>query len=496
MKEIIFACLVDFRYFNLESILYAASIRDFGGKLANNPIWMFYNPAESSPTSVTISKLNELMIKLFPYSIDPNQERFPFLNWVYTASLAETKAQESNTKNLVWLSPETLILNEPSHLILQKSKKFGFRPVHHTLIGSVITDEVDPYWTMIYKLCQVEEANIFPMKTHIDGKTIRPYFNAGCLVVNPIHGILNLWLKKFKDIFPRLEMKEFYKQDERYAIFTHQAVLAGIILSKLNSDEIQELPFTYNYPLHLYQEAHEEFRPININDLVTIRYENLAVLKNSALAEPIIEWVNKQLDILTPDILQFGKRSLGPKTLIFPIPISLVGALVAGKPNFETIGDVGIMGLNPPIVYASSHKEHYTNQGILRNQTFSINLPPTTLLPQTDYCGVVSGKDVDKSQFFTVFYGKLYNAPMIVEASVNLECKVIKEFSIQNRQIFVGEVVQSYANERLLEKDGDKFKLRDMTNIDPIIYGLNNRYYSIGNEIGVGYQEYKKFRPD
>ncbi|WP_455464588.1 flavin reductase family protein [Candidatus Hodarchaeum mangrovi] len=495
MNEIIFACLVDFRYFNLESILFATSIREFGGKLANTPIWMFFDSTESSPKSVTENKLNDLRVQLFPYTHEPNQERFPFLNWVFTASLAETKAK-SKTKNLAWLSPETLILNEPFDLILQADKKLGFRPVHHTLIGSVITEEVDPYWKTIYNLCQVDATKIFPMRTHIDGKTIRPYFNAGCLVVNPNHGILNLWFEKFKEIFPRPEMKEFYKHNELYAIFTHQAILVGTVISKYDLDEIQELPFTYNYPLHLYHEAREELRPSSIKDLTTIRYENLAVLKNSEFAKPIIEWVNNQLDILNPDISQFGKYSLGPKPLIFPIPISLVGALVAGKPNFETIGDVGIMGLNPPLVYVSSHKEHYTNHGILRNQTFSINLPPTSLLPQTDYCGVVSGKDVDKSQLFTVFYGKLHNAPMIAEASVNLECKVIKEFSIQNRQIFIGEVVQSYIDERLLEKKGDEFKIKDMINIDPIIYGLNNRYYSIGKEIGVGYHEYKKFKPD
>lgn len=55
-----------------------------------------------------------------------------------------------------------------------------------------------------------------------------------------------------------------------------------------------------------------------------------------------------------------------------PVPITLVGAEVAGKPNFITIGDVGLIGINWPIVSISSHAQYHTSQGILENETFSI----------------------------------------------------------------------------------------------------------------------------
>ncbi|MFX0170735.1 MAG: flavin reductase family protein [Candidatus Hodarchaeota archaeon] len=188
------------------------------------------------------------------------------------------------------------------------------------------------------------------------------------------------------------------------------------------------------------------------------------------------------------------KIKFGKVPLIYPIPIILAGALVYEKPNFAELGDVGIMGIKPPIVYISSGKDHYTNIGILEHGNFSINFPSTKLLVKTDYCGTVSGHNVDKSQLFKVFFGELKTAPLIQECPVNLECKVIKEFSIQHRQIFIGEVIQSYVNnEFVIESEGRK-RIVDMSKLDPIIYALDNRYYNIGEPIGVGYQESKKLQ--
>jgi flavin reductase (DIM6/NTAB) family NADH-FMN oxidoreductase RutF len=188
------------------------------------------------------------------------------------------------------------------------------------------------------------------------------------------------------------------------------------------------------------------------------------------------------------------KVKLGTVPLVYPIPIVLAGSNVRGRPNFATLGDCGVMGINPPLVYISSHREHYTNEGILENETYSVNVPSTDLLAMTDYCGMVSGKKVDKSELFEVFYGELETAPMIQECPVNLECQVVKEFCIEHRQIFVGKVVQAYVDEEyVIERDGRK-AITEMTRLDPIIYALDNRYYRIGEPIGVGYEEGKGAR--
>jgi flavin reductase (DIM6/NTAB) family NADH-FMN oxidoreductase RutF len=188
------------------------------------------------------------------------------------------------------------------------------------------------------------------------------------------------------------------------------------------------------------------------------------------------------------------KTQLGAFPLLYPIPIVLVGATVEGRANFATLGQCGLMGVNPALVYVSSHRNHHTNQGILEHSTFSLNLPHTGMLALTDYCGTVSGLEVDKGALFDVFYGELGSAPMIRECPVNLECQAIEEFSVEHRQIFVGRVVQAYVDEGLVEERDGQRVIAGLGQLDPIIYALDNRYYRIGEPIGVGYQEGKGFR--
>lgn len=186
------------------------------------------------------------------------------------------------------------------------------------------------------------------------------------------------------------------------------------------------------------------------------------------------------------------KIPIGKTPYVYPIPIALLGANVKGKPNYATLGDFGLMGINPALVCISSHREHYTNEGILENGTFSLNFPTTTMLAKTDYCGVVSGREVDKAALFENFYGELKTAPMIRECPVSLECKVIQEFSVQHRQMFIAEVNCAYVDEAfLIEKEGKK-QIADLARLDPILYALDNRYYSIGQPIGIGYREAEK----
>ena len=187
------------------------------------------------------------------------------------------------------------------------------------------------------------------------------------------------------------------------------------------------------------------------------------------------------------------KVTYGKSPIIYPIPIILAGANVNGRPNFATLGDCGLMGISPPLVFISSHKDHYSNIGILENDTYSINFPTTDMLAVTDYCGIVSGRDVDKSKLFETFYGELHTAPMIMACPVNMECKVIKEFSIQHRQIFIGEVIMTYVDEEHLQEIDGRKVIAEMGKLYPIIYALDNHYYKIGEAIGTGYQEGQNF---
>jgi len=161
--------------------LLAESIRAFAGSLSQAPIWIL-TPEYGKQLSTTIKeKLLALNVILTPFEIDYEILRFPFTGEVIATALAESMAC-GQTDFLVWLSANTVVLQEPKDFLLQDDKNLGFRPVHHTLVGSRYDEPLDSFWRLIYRYCNVPEDRIFPMMTHVDETRIRPYFNAGLLV--------------------------------------------------------------------------------------------------------------------------------------------------------------------------------------------------------------------------------------------------------------------------------------------------------------------------
>ena len=190
-----------------------------------------------------------------------------------------------------------------------------------------------------------------------------------------------------------------------------------------------------------------------------------------------------------------NKSKISPGAYLFPMPVVLIGANVNGKPNFETLAYVGIVESKPPLISIASWETHYTNIGIKENKTFSVNTPSEDLAEKIDYCGIVSGKEEDKSKVFDVFYGDLKTAPMVSLSPLNLECKVIKSFKVRElvevekgHEIFIGEVANAYADEDYLTEgipDIAKFKI--------YTYSLNN-YWKVGEKLGPAFEIGKNYK--
>jgi len=164
------------------------------------------------------------------------------------------------------------------------------------------------------------------------------------------------------------------------------------------------------------------------------------------------------------------KTKLGARNCLYPMPTTLVGATVSGKPNFVTIAHVGIMDLGS--VSLGMAKAHYTNAGIKENETFSINMPSISMVAETDYCGLVSGRAVNKAELFRVFYGTLQTAPMITECPINMECKLTKTVDFPNHDIFIGEIVATYAEEAVLTDNAV-----DFSKVEPVLFTMPDQCY-------------------
>ena len=188
-----------------------------------------------------------------------------------------------------------------------------------------------------------------------------------------------------------------------------------------------------------------------------------------------------------------GKVKTGAYIPLPVVPIALVGANVNGKPNYMAVGLVNGVNIKPPIVYVSLNKKHHTPQGIIENGTFSINIPSADYVIETDYCGLVSGRNVDKSAVFTTFYGELETAPMIEEFPITCECRYTGqkvEFAMD--VVYFGEVVQVYVNEEMVGKD----RKVDILKANPICYsGIENRYRTLGEDRGPGWSIGRQYKP-
>lgn len=182
------------------------------------------------------------------------------------------------------------------------------------------------------------------------------------------------------------------------------------------------------------------------------------------------------------------KITLGPKTLMYPMPTVLVGASVDGKPNYMTAAWCGIACMDPPMVAVAVNHARHTMKGIVENGTFSINLPPAGELVRTDYCGITTGAHVDKSGVFESFYGKLETAPMAKECRVSLECRVFDALDCGSHALVVGEIVETY-----VDKPATAGGVPDIGDVDPIIYS-NGRYYRIGEPIGNAFSSGKAYK--
>jgi flavin reductase (DIM6/NTAB) family NADH-FMN oxidoreductase RutF len=177
-----------------------------------------------------------------------------------------------------------------------------------------------------------------------------------------------------------------------------------------------------------------------------------------------------------------GKKELAPECLIPVRPIFLVGANVAGNPNFMEVGGGGLLSSEPPMITVPIRFKQYTLKGILENWTFSVNIPSVKLAKEADYCGIVSGASTDKVRDcdFKISYGKLETAPMIDQCPVSMECSVMQILRSDIHSIIIARVEGTYISEELV-KEGKS----DFDSLAPLLwFREKGEYFTLGTSVG------------
>jgi len=178
------------------------------------------------------------------------------------------------------------------------------------------------------------------------------------------------------------------------------------------------------------------------------------------------------------------KKSLGPRTIIYPTPALVVGTYDRkGKANVMTVAWAGICCSAPVCVAVSLRKATYSFGNIVERNAFTVNVPSERYVRDVDYFGIVSGKRKDKfaETGLTPVKSSVVDAPYIEEFPLILECRLVHTFELGLHTQFVGEVLDVKADEAILSPDGEP----DVEKVRPILYAPERgSYYGIGTNLG------------
>lgn len=150
------------------------------------------------------------------------------------------------------------------------------------------------------------------------------------------------------------------------------------------------------------------------------------------------------------------KKSFKPGTLLSPVPAVMVSCGDGEEKNIITIGWTGIINSDPPITYISVRKSRHSHHIIEKTGEFVINLTTEKLAFAADYCGVKSGRDVDKfkEMKLTPEPADIVKCPMIAQSPINLECRVIEVKSYPTHDMFIAEIVAMHADDEIVSEKG------------------------------------------
>ncbi len=190
-----------------------------------------------------------------------------------------------------------------------------------------------------------------------------------------------------------------------------------------------------------------------------------------------------------------SRQNWRPGNQLYPLPVVMVsvGSLLEER-NIITVAWAGTICSEPAMVSISVRKSRYSHEIISRTGEFVINLTTERLAFATDWCGVKSGRDVDKfaQMRLTPVESKVVKAPAIGESPISIECKVRQVIELGSHDMFIAEVVNVQADERYLDSTTGAF---DLSKSNPICYS-HGKYYTLGREIGrFGFSVKKKHMP-
>ena len=190
-----------------------------------------------------------------------------------------------------------------------------------------------------------------------------------------------------------------------------------------------------------------------------------------------------------------SKQVWKPGNMLYPLPAVMVStADKSGNTNILTIAWTGTVCTNPPMAYISVRPERYSYHMIEESGEFVINLTTEKLARAADFCGVRSGREVDKWEECGLTPGTAHSlkyAPCIEESPVNIECRVVKTEKLGSHHMFLAEVMAVRIDDSYMDERG-KFEL----NRTGLLSYSHGEYLGLGKKLGTFGYSVRKKKPD
>lgn len=269
------------------------SIRANAGEYRNCKIYVVL----AQPDEVTGNLLAGENVELLRPETDSIFLNYPLAIKASAAAYVEQLVR-NKIRTLVWLDPGVIVLDSPESLNLKGRSDVCVRPV--SLVNNIGLPpgvEPDNYWSPIYKTNKLDYKTVPTIETVVDAVQIQPYYNCEIYSVNPGLGICKEWAAQLSVLLRDDGYQGNTCTTPRRRLFLHQAVLSGIIASRIKADRIKGLPLTCSYPFNQHDQLAEEKKVSSLNQVSAVIFDYAwsgipAWMDKIRIDEPLRSWLS------------------------------------------------------------------------------------------------------------------------------------------------------------------------------------------------------------
>jgi hypothetical protein len=299
LLKLVFVMLVTSPADEKQANILIQSIREFGGRYADSPVYIFVSDPVNAPC-ISVAASN---VTLIPLEISDTLTVYPFLSKVLACARAE-ELLKGKAENIVWMDIDGLVLNEPGEFCLGNYKKIAIRPVNlSNNVGLPVDEPINSYWQKIYDYTGLRAGKVPVIETLVDTQKVRLYLNCAVFSLRPDQGILIEWEKLFLMLVNDSEYQDKACTTFNQKLFLHQAVLSAVISSKVKENEIQWFSQKAGYPMHHHNQLKGSKQVMQLNDLESVIYERVwdspdGIFRIIQTNEPLKSWLINEYEVV------------------------------------------------------------------------------------------------------------------------------------------------------------------------------------------------------